>query len=240
MSNKLIFDFYKKKILIVGGSGGFGSSLIKNLIKFNAEIYYISKKKLNEKKANHIYADLSNISSLKPVLKKIKNLKIDILINCAAINFAKKHYDISIKEWDKVLNVNLTSAFLLCNSVLHNMKKNKYGKIVNVSSIAGRHRSIVSGIHYVTSKAALIGFTKQLSYEVGKYGINVNAVCPSQTKTKMYLNTITKKKEREIIKGIPLNRIANVEDQIYPILFLCSDEASYMTGAIIDVNGGQI
>ena len=120
------------------------------------------------------------------------------------------------------------------------MKKNRYGKIVNVSSIAGRHRSLVSGIHYVSSKAGLIGFTRQLAYEVAKYNINVNVVCPSQTKTDMFSQTMTKEKEKKLIKEIPLNRIADVYEQVAPIMFLCSDESSYMTGAILDVNGGQI
>ena len=120
------------------------------------------------------------------------------------------------------------------------MKKNNYGKIVNVASIAGRHRSIVSGIHYVTSKAALIGYTRQLAYEVGECNINVNVVCPSQTKTEMYYSTMTKDKEKQLLKTIPIQRIGTVSEQIAPIMFLCSDDSSYMTGSVVDVNGGQI
>ena len=86
----------------------------------------------------------------------------------------------------------------------------------------------------------MIGYTRQLSYEVGKYDINVNAVCPSQTRTEMYSATMTAEKEDELLKGIPLARVATIEEQVAPIIFLCSDSASYIAGAVIDVNGGQI
>ena len=99
---------------------------------------------------------------------------------------------------------------------------------------------MVSGIHYVTSKAALIGYTRQLSYELAEWGINVNVVCPSQTKTEMYDSTTTKDKEKQLLKVIPIKRIATVMEQILPIMFLCSDASSYMTGSVVDVNGGQI
>jgi len=173
-------------------------------------------------------------------LKKIEKIGIQILVNCAAINYAKGHDEIYIDEWEEVLKVNISSIFLISNAVLPMMKKNNYGKIVNVSSIAGRHRSIVSGIHYVTSKAALIGYTRQLAYEVGEWNINVNVVCPSQTKTEMYDSTMTKIKEKQLLETIPIKRIGTVNEQIAPIMFLCSDDSSYMTGSVMDINGGQI
>ena len=229
-----------KKILIVGGSSGFGLALTKVFLDYGSIVYYISRNKNNLINAKHIELDLSNPDSLKLGINKINKLKITILINCAAINYSKLHNEINIAEWNKVLQVNLTSVFLLCNAVLPHMKKIKYGKIVNVSSIAGRHRSIVSGIHYVSSKAGLIGYTRQLAYEVAKYNINVNVVCPSQTKTKMYKKTMTKDKEKQLIKNIPLKRISNVKEQIEPIVFLCTDSSSYITGSVMDINGGQI
>ena len=241
-TNKTVidFDFSEKNVLIVGGSQGFGALLVSKFLESNANVFYISRKFNPDLEGVHIQVDLADSKALELKLKQIEKIGIDILINCAAINYAKPHNEINIDEWEKVFKVNMSSIFMICNAVLPSMKKNKYGKIVNVSSIAGRHRSIVSGIHYVSSKAALIGFTRQLAYEVGNYNINVNVVCPSQTKTAMFFNTMTEEKERELLQNIPINRIASVSEQVYPIMFLCSDASSYMTGAMVDVNGGQI
>ena len=120
------------------------------------------------------------------------------------------------------------------------MRMQKSGSIVNVSSIAGRHRSIVSGVHYVSSKSGLIGLTKQLAFENSDYNIRVNVVCPSQTLTEMLKKTMNQKEVRQLSKNIPLKRIANVQEQVWPIMFISSDAASYITGSVIDVNGGII
>ena len=242
MMNKTVanYDFSDKTVLILGGSKGIGLGLVSEFTKSGANVYYLSRTENPEKIGIHIKVDLLDTDSLLSVLQKIEGMNINILGNCSAINFAKKHEEIDIDEWDKVFKVNMSAIFMVCNSALKSMKLNNYGKIVNVSSIAGKHRSIVSGIHYVSSKAALIGYTRQLSYEVSKYNINVNVVCPSQTKTEMYLDTMTVEKEKELLRGIPLSRIASIDEQVAPIMFLCSDSASYIAGAVIDVNGGQI
>ena len=242
MMNKTVanYDFSDKTVLILGGSKGIGLGLVSEFTKSGANVYYFSRTENPEKIGIHIKVDLLDTDSLLSVLQKIEGMNINILVNCSAINFAKKHEEIDIDEWDKVFKVNMSAIFMVCNSALKSMKLNNYGKIVNVSSIAGKHRSIVSGIHYVSSKAALIGYTRQLSYEVSKYNINVNVVCPSQTKTEMYLDTMTVEKEKELLRGIPLSRIASIDEQVAPIMFLCSDSASYIAGAVIDVNGGQI
>jgi len=234
------YDFSGKTVLVLGGSKGIGLGLVKEFSRSGASVYYASRTQNFEQVGKHIKVDLSNTNALSLVLEKIEKIEANILVNCSAINFSKNHDDIDISEWNEVFKVNMSSIFMVCNSVLKSMKLNNYGKIVNVSSIAGKHRSIVSGIHYVSSKAAIIGYTRQLSYEVGEYNINVNVVCPSQTKTEMYSATMTTKKEEELLKGIPLSRIATIEEQVAPIMFLCSDSASYIAGAVIDVNGGQI
>ena len=239
-SNYVMYDFSEKKVLIVGGSRGIGAALVSEFIDSGADVYYISRKCNSLNEGKHIEADLLDINSLGFLDEVLGSIGIDILVNCAALNYAKKHNEIDVLEWEKVFTVNLTSIFSICNSVLPYMKKNKYGKIVNVSSIAGKHRSIVSGIHYVSSKAALIGFTKQLAYELGRYNINVNVVSPSQTKTDMYSETMTIEKEQQLLENIPLNRIATIKEQVEPIMFLSSDASSYITGSVVDVNGGQI
>ena len=120
------------------------------------------------------------------------------------------------------------------------MKRQQYGKIVNTSSIAGRYRSLVSGVHYVSTKAGLIGLTRQLAYELGPYNVNINVVCPSQTMSDMLRESMTNKEIEDLSRNIPLRRIATIDEQVWPILFLCSDLSSYMTGSVVDVNGGQI
>ena len=119
------------------------------------------------------------------------------------------------------------------------MRKYKYGKIINIASIAGRFRSKIAGAHYSCSKAGIICLTRQLTAEVSIYGINVNAVCPSQTKTEILLPFLKNGVEDDLIRSIPLSRLSSPEEQANVILFLASEEASYMTGAIVDVNGGQ-
>ena len=113
-------------------------------------------------------------------------------------------------------------------------------RIVNVSSIAGRNKSVVSGVHYTSSKAGLIGLTRQLAHELGEKGININCVCPSQTITPMLRQSMNDEQINELTKSIPLGRLASVEDQVGPIIFLCSSLSNYLTGSIIDVNGGQL
>ena len=114
------------------------------------------------------------------------------------------------------------------------------GRIVNVSSIAGRNKSIVSGVHYTSSKAGIIGLTRQLAHELGPKGINVNCTCPSQTLTPMLSESMNEKQLSKLSESIPLSRVANVKEQVGPIVFLCSSLSSYLNGCIIDVNGGQI
>jgi NAD(P)-dependent dehydrogenase (short-subunit alcohol dehydrogenase family) len=114
------------------------------------------------------------------------------------------------------------------------------GRIVNVSSIAGRHKSIVSGVHYTASKYGIIGLTKQLAHEVSQYNILVNCVCPSQTLTEMLSTSMTEEQKNDLRAKIPIRRIATPKEQAIPILFLCSGGASYITGTTLDVNGGQL
>ena len=236
------FAFSGKRALIVGGSRGIGRGVVENLVMLGAETFYASRKPIPEEKgAKFIAVDINEENQIIDLFNEIdKSGSLDIVVNTAAINFCKNFDEISAKEWDMVNRVNLRAAFLLCQQASIRMKKQKYGKIVNVSSIAGRHRSLVSGAHYVSTKSGLIGLTKQLAYEVGPYNINVNVVCPSQTMSDMLIQSMSNKSIKELSDNIPLRRIATIENQVGPILFLCSELSSYMTGSIVDVNGGQI
>jgi len=231
-----------KKALVIGGSRGIGRGVVNSLVDLGAEVFYAARTAHpDEKNARFIAVDLNNENEVVEVFNKIDDYgTIDILVNTAAINFCKSFDDISVEEWDQVNRVNLRAAFIACQQAAIRMKEQKYGKIVNVSSIAGRHRSLVSGIHYVSSKAGLIGLTRQLAYELGTHNINVNVVCPSQTMSDMLRESMSSDEIDSLAENIPLRRIATVDEQVGPILFLCSNWSAYMTGAVIDVNGGQI
>jgi 3-oxoacyl-[acyl-carrier protein] reductase len=178
------------------------------------------------------------VDNIKYIFSKFTD--IDFVINVAGTNLCEPIENIDVAEWERVMNVNLKSFFVICKEAVNLMKKQNYGRIVNVSSIAGRNKSIVSGVHYTSSKYGIIGLTKQLANEVSKHNILVNCVCPSQTMTEMLEESMSDKAIAELEAKIPVRRIATTIEQALPILFLCSSAASYISGAAIDVNGGQL
>jgi len=237
---KLNFD--NKNVLIFGGSKGIGFGVVKALAELGATVYYASRteKFYKHAKVHFVKTDVQDHKQITAVFDQFENKTLDVLVNCTGINFAKQHSEITMQEWQQVIDVNLSSYFLTCKLALEKMIPNRKGKIVNVSSIAGKHRSVISGCHYVASKAGILGLTRQLAYETAKHNINVNAVCPSQTKTEMLTGTMDAEQILALEKNIPLGRIAEVEEQVGPILFLCSELSNYITGTCLDVNGGQI
>ena len=242
--SNLKFKFDNKLVIILGGSRGIGKGVVEAFLNAGSKVIYASRREMKNAQANeavHVPLDVTKQSDLDNLFEIIDSYGIpDILVNSVAINYTNKIEDISIQEWDLVIKTNLSSTFYVCKQALIRMKKQKRGKIINISSIAGRHRSYVSGVHYVSSKAGLIGLTKQMAFEAAKYNININAICPSQTLTDMLEQSMTEDQQNELIANIPLKRLANIEDQVGVIMFLCSDAASYITGSCIDVNGGQI
>ena len=215
-----------KVVIIVGGSKGIGKGLYDAFIDKDYVVHSISRKN----------CDITSPDQVDFYFDKLD--KVDILINNAAINYCKPIEEISLNEWNGVIDTNLTSYFYIIKKCLPKMDRGS--KIVNVSSIAGRSKSLVSGVHYTSSKAGLIGLTRQLSQELGPKGININCVCPSQTLTPMLERSMTNEQLSDLESNIPLRRVAQVSEVVKPILFLCSDDASYIHGACLDVNGGQL
>ncbi len=228
MSN-ITWNFSNRKVLIVGDSRGIGGCLRANFVKAGAEVYGI----------NSDNCDISNTDDIDSFFTyRFNPDELDILVNVAGINYTNKIEYVSSKEWDEVLDTNLRSFFYITQQVLYKMDRG--GKIVNVSSIAGRNKSVVSGVHYTASKAGIIGLTKQIAHEVGERNITVNAVCPSQTQTEMLEKSMTEEELKKLGESIPLGRIATPQEVVNGILFLCSDESSYITGTTLDINGGQL
>ena len=199
------------------------------------------ERKINKRNVISYVCDLSNESSVENLYKKIikKFKKVDILVNSAGVTASGDIDNISSKGWQDINDNNGLNTFLCCKYFSKSMKKNKKGKIVNVSSIAGRFRGRTSGLHYAYAKSGLIGFTRQLGAELAKWNINVNCFCPSQTMTDMLKSLITPKIKKELEKTIPIKRIATPQEQADVILFLVSEMSNYVAGAAIDSNGGQ-
>ena len=249
IDNKKLF---KNKVAVITGAGsGIGFDTAKILHEKGAKVVLVGKSNKVKKNSLRINKQLNNIefysvdlskeNKVKTLFSTIykKNKKIDILINSAGLTGGEKIENISYNKWNLIHENNGTITFLCCKHVLPYMKKKKYGKILNISSIAGRFRGLTSGVHYAYSKSGIIGFTRQLAYEASPFRININCLCPSHTLTPMVRSLVSISKEKKMVKKFPFKRFANVEEQSSVAAFLVSDYASYMSGAIIDNNGAQ-
>jgi 3-oxoacyl-[acyl-carrier protein] reductase len=168
--------------------------------------------------------------------------RIDIWINNAGGGSpAKELVEITIKDWNEMLNCNLSSVFRCCQQIATVFKQQQYGRIVNVSSLAGRNKSLLAGVEYSASKAGLIGMTRHLAAMLAPDNITVNTVAPGATLTERIAqrwSTLSPAAQQQILDNIPLKRLGRPEEVAAAIAFLASDAASYITGAVIDVNGG--
>lgn len=165
---------------------------------------------------------------------------VDILVNNAGIMFRTRILDISLDEWEKTMQVNLTGPFLCTQAMLPGMIDRRFGRIVNISSSAGRSVSTLGGAHYTSSKAGLLGLTRAVAKEVSNYGITVNAICPGLIDTEMARKTTTERELQAFLDSFPINRIGTPDEVGDLVVFLCSDKASYITGVSIDINGGDL
>ena len=241
-----MFDLEGKKALITGASGGIGKEIAKVLIEHNAEVC-ISGRNIEElnslkeslgKKCFIVACDLSKKEEIIELVKKSDDLlgHIDILINNAGITKDNIFLRMSENEWEDVLSVNLNSTFNILKLITKGMVKRKYGRIINISSIVG----VTGGagqVNYSASKAGLIGLTKSLSQEIATRNITVNCIAPGFIETPMTEKLDVKRKDA-IISSIPMNRIGTPKDLSSAIIFLASQESSYITGQTLHINGG--
>ena len=234
----------KRNVFISGASRGIGESMAKHFAKSNFNVVGTSRNnfKFDDDLENllPIKLDVTSRNDVKDCFDELKskNLLPDILINNAGITADQLFLRMSDDDWDNVINTNLTGTFNLTKIFLKNMIKNKFGRIINISSISGLMGN-PGQVNYSSSKAALNGFTKSLAKEVGSRNITVNCVAPGFIDTDM-TSYIGQNERNEILKKIPLNKFGSPEDISKLVMFLMSDEASYITGQTISIDGGLL
>jgi NAD(P)-dependent dehydrogenase (short-subunit alcohol dehydrogenase family) len=165
---------------------------------------------------------------------------IHILVNNAGVLRPTRVIEIPVEEWDWVVDVNLKGTFLCSQAVLPAMQEQGWGRIVNISSSAGRSVSTVGGAHYTAAKAGVLGFTRHLAKESAEYGITVNAICPGLFDTEMVRDTIDAARADAYARSFPIQRLGFPEEVAELVAFLASDRAAYITGASLDINGGDL
>ena len=234
----------KRNVFISGASRGIGESMAKHFAKSNFNVVGTSRNnfKFDDDLENllPLKLDVTSRNDVKDCFDELKskNLLPDILINNAGITADQLFLRMSDDDWDDVINTNLTGTFNLTKIFLKNMIKNKFGRIINISSISGLMGN-PGQVNYSSSKAALNGFTKSLAKEVGSRNITVNCVAPGFIDTDM-TSYIGENERNEILKKIPLNKFGSPEDISKLVMFLMSDDASYITGQTISIDGGLL
>ena len=242
-----MIDLQNLNIILTGSTGGIGGSILEKLYNCKANIIATgtNKVKLNDIKSkfeNIIIKqfDISSHSSIEKFIEEcneeFKN-KIDILINNAGITSDNLSIRMKDDEWNKVINLNLTSFFLLSKFAIKKMLKNKSGKIVNITSVVG-HTGNLGQSNYTASKAGIVAMSKSLAIEYAKKNININCISPGFIKTAM-TDKLDEKFKELIISKIPSARLGEPEDVANAVLFLASDHSNYINGETIHVNGGM-
>ena len=234
----------RENIFVSGASRGIGKEIAINFAKKGFNVVGTSRSDFN------FNLDLDNLKPIKLDITnrddvhdcfdwlKSKNLLPDILVNNAGITSDQLFIKMKDEEWDNVIETNLTGTFNLSKVFIKNMIKNKFGRIINITSISGLMGN-PGQVNYSSSKAALTGFTKSLAKEVGSRNITVNSVAPGYIEIDM-TSFLEDETRMNIIKNIPLGRIGKVDDVSELVMFLASDEASYITGQTISVDGGLL
>ena len=241
-----MISFKNKNVLITGATGGIGNELVKKFITLGANVLATGTKseKLDtiKKKYSDIRIKKFDISEHPRIEEFIDNVVLelgglDVLVNNAGINMDNLSIRMKDEEWIKVINVNLSSTFLLSKHSIRKMLKSKFGRIVNITSVVG-HTGNLGQSNYAASKAGIIGMSKSLAAEYAKKNITVNCVSPGFIVSDMTMN-IAEKVKLYLTSKIPMGKLGTGEDVSNCVAFLSSDQASYVTGETIHVNGGM-
>ena len=241
-----MINFKDKKILITGATGGIGKALVKKFISLEGNVLATGTKteKLNALKEqfpniNILKFDISDHSKIEEFIENTSSqlAGLDVLVNNAGINMDNLSLRMKDEEWKKVIDVNLGATFFLCKYAIKKMLKNKYGRIVNITSIVG-HTGNLGQANYSASKAAIIGMSKSLAIEYAKKNITINCVSPGFIQSNM-TDKIVESIKAVLTSRIPMSKLGTGEDVSNTVAFLSSDAASYITGQTLHVNGGM-
>jgi len=239
--------------LITGAAQGIGFAVARRLAEddvtvvlndLSAERLGAAQEKLEQAGATVVamVGDVTDHSAVAHMIDDVMDSygRIDVLVNNAGMLMPTPFSDITEDEWDAVVDVSLKGTFLCCQAVVRHMIDRGWGRIVNLSSTAGKNVSTMGGAHYTAAKAAVLGLTRHLANEVAAHGITVNAVCPGLIDTEMTRGTITPEQSEAYAASFPIKRLGGPEEVAELIVFLASDRAAYITGAAVDINGGDL
>ena len=243
------FNLKDRVAIVTGGAQGIGFSITERFIQSGAKVIIWDidenecKKAISKLNSENCLFEIVDVRQIKNIQSKLKEIekkfgKIDIFINNAGISGKNTSViDYPIEEWNKVIDLNLNAVFYCCKSVVPFMIKKKYGRIVNIASIAGKEGN-PNASAYSSSKAGVIGLTKSLGKELAQYNIAVNCVTPAVAKTRIF-NQMTDEHINYMLSKIPRNRFAKVEELASLVTWLVSEENSFATGAVYDLSGGR-
>ena len=241
-----MINFKNKKILVTGATGGIGKALVQKFVSLEGNVLATGTKteKLDALKKefpniNVLKFDISDHSKIEEFIENVSSqlVGLDILVNNAGINMDNLSLRMKDEEWKKVIDLNLGSTFFLCKYGIKKMLKNKYGRIVNITSVVG-HTGNLGQSNYAASKAAIVGMSKSLAIEYAKKNITINCVSPGFIQSKM-TEGIVESIKAVLTSRIPMAKLGKGEDVANTVAFLSSDAASYITGETIHVNGGM-
>ena len=248
---KNIFTLEGRVAVVTGGTNGIGRSIAMKLSQAGVKVAIVGR---NEERAREVVreieedggigqaflGDIADENCCEKLLGEIKNTfgKIDILVNCAGILSSSSISEVTRNEWDSILATNLSGAFFMIQKALPYLKESTSGRIVNIASNAGRMGGYENSQSYTASKGGMIAITMGIARQLASDGITVNVVCPGTTETEMTKLYDKATKER-LCSRIPMGRLARPEEVAAAVCFFASEEASYITGAILDVNGGM-
>ena len=244
-------DFTGKTAIVTGGAKGIGRGCVELFAENGANVVLAD---MNCDMATEVEQELKGrglqAKAVKVNVKQVSDIEkmvntavesfgtVDILVNNAGIFHSTPVEDVTEEEWDNIMAINLKSVFFATQKVLPYMKKKHCGKILNLSSLAGRNGGIVNGLGYSAAKAGIIGLTRGFAARFAQHGINVNAIAPGSTDTGI-LGGLSAQETAELVAKIPLGRYGTVHEVASAVAFLCSDDASFITGAVLDVTGGM-